>query len=60
MGETTTRIAAIREFFKDGPRPLTIGEMKRLSASDRAELGDLCAEALGKEVSAKAVDENKA
>ncbi len=42
-----TRIAAIRKFFSENSRPVTIEEMKRLTKEDKDELGPLCLAALG-------------
>jgi len=43
-------ITAIKEFFSTPERPLTMAELRALTAKDRAELGALCAPALGKEL----------
>lgn len=43
-----TNIEAIKTFFeKDGGRKITMEELKALSVDERAELGKLCAAALG-------------
>ena len=46
-GTLVTRIAAIRKFFSENSRPVTIEEMKRLTKEDKDELGPLCLAALG-------------
>ena len=40
----TSNIVAIKNFFESGVygRPVSMQEMKALSAADREELGDLC------------------
>jgi hypothetical protein len=49
--EKMTNLKAIREFFEaDGGRKITMSEMRELSTSERNELGQLCAKALGKEI----------
>jgi hypothetical protein len=49
--EKTTNVKAIKEFFEaDGGRKVTMSEMRELSTSERNELGQMCAEALGKEI----------
>lgn len=53
MSETkrkTTNVGAIKEYFADSERPVTLGEMKELTMDDRAELGRLAAEQLGVEI----------
>lgn len=45
--KTMTRIEAIKVFFaQDDGRPVTIAELKVLSADDRKELAEMCAKAL--------------
>lgn len=44
-------IQAIKAYFsKNGGRPVTMQELKDLTKEDRAELGKLCADALGVEL----------
>jgi hypothetical protein len=49
--EKISNVKAIKKFFEanDG-RPVTMAEMRELSTAERAELGRLCAEALGMEI----------
>lgn len=49
--EKISNVKAIKEFFEanDG-RPVTMSEMRELTPVERAELGRMCAEALGKEI----------
>jgi hypothetical protein len=50
-----TNTGAIKAFFEgDGGRRVTLDEMKALTPADRAELGALCAAALGVEILAPA------
>jgi len=52
--EKITKIKAIKEFFEaDGGRPVTMNEMRELTADDRNELGVLAAKALGKGLEVK-------
>jgi hypothetical protein len=51
--EKISNVKAIKEFFEsDGGAPVKMPELRELSPSERAELGRLCAEALGKEIGA--------
>jgi hypothetical protein len=51
--EKISNVKAIKEFFEaDGGVPVTMAEMRALAPAERAELGRLCAEALGKEIGA--------
>lgn len=46
-----TTIAAIKAFFEaDGGRKISMDEMRALTSDERAELGQLCAKALGVEL----------
>jgi hypothetical protein len=50
--EKISNVKAIKEFFEaDGDAPVKMPELRELP-SERAELGWLCAEALGKEIGA--------
>lgn len=49
--EKISMVAAIKRYFEaDGGRKLGMDELKALSASDRQELGEACAKALGCEL----------
>lgn len=46
-----TNVKAIREFFeRDGGRKVSMDEFRALSTEDRKELGSLCAQQLGVEI----------
>ena len=49
--EQISPVKAIREFFEaDGGRKLAVRELKDLPRDDRLELAEMCAEALGKDL----------
>ena len=49
--EKISRIKAIREFFSsNGGRKVGMGELKVLTDDEKQELGELCAQELGKEL----------
>lgn len=53
--EKISNVKAIKEFFEaDGGAPVKMPELRELTPTERAELGRLCAEALGKEIGASA------
>lgn len=45
-------IAAIKAYFSEGSRPVSISELKELSVPEREELGRGACEALGEEFEA--------
>ena len=50
-----TNVAAIKKYFGDTEphnRPVTMQELKALTAEDRKELGAMCAKELGVEITA--------
>lgn len=42
-----TAIGALKRFFKDDPRPLSMNELKSLSAEDRTDMGARAAREMG-------------
>lgn len=62
MPKTKTAVACIREFFErddefapGGGRPVPFAEVKALDASERRDLAELCATALGVTITTSAV-----
>jgi hypothetical protein len=45
--EEMSSVMAIRRFFSEGARPVSLDELKQLDTRDKEELGVLCASALG-------------
>jgi hypothetical protein len=43
-------IGALKRFFKDDPRPLSMNELKSLSAEERADMGARAAREMGMEL----------
>ena len=52
MAETITAIAAVKAYFGTKDKPVTFTEMKELGGEAIRELAPLCAQALGKELTA--------
>jgi hypothetical protein len=48
--EKTTRVGAIRRYFGEGSRPVSMDELKALSHDEREELGRGAAKELGMEL----------
>lgn len=48
--ETISPVQAIKRYFADDPRPVSLAELKELSQEDRKELGALAAKELGLEL----------
>lgn len=55
MTEKMSAVKAIKTYFETPPHARTVAmdELKALNAADRAELGKLCAAALGAELETK-------
>jgi hypothetical protein len=55
MAQLTT-LGALKRFFADDPRPLTVQELKALSADERTDLGTRAAHEMGMEIGQEVAD----